>query len=96
MSNVFRILGIVFVSIVMVSLTVATFAIFAPVMYKTTDSLNSTVYDLGTSTAISHWNTSRGILNAIYGPIAAILIIAFIILAYIGASQKDYYSYRRL
>ena len=82
-------------AIVMISLTIAGFVIFYPVMRTLTDTLNSTVYDFaGTSGVAAQWNTSRSILLGLYGPLAVLLVLFWIFWVYLYAQEREYVTGR--
>ena len=81
--------------ILMITMTIAGFMIFYPVMHSLTDGLNTTVYQFsGTSDLTSHWDTSRGILMGMYGPLGVLLVLFWIFWIYLYAQEKEYVTGR--
>ena len=78
----------------MITLTSMVYISFAPAFFSSLTYLNSTVYNMGTTTVETHWNRIQMTYRTMYGVLAAIMIMAYLLYLYLKASQKEYWTGR--
>ena len=78
----------------MITFTSVVYISFAPAYFTSLTYLNSTVYRLGSTTVETHWNRVHTTYRTMYGVLAAVMIMAFLLYMYLKASQKEYWTGR--